>query len=154
MGKNRTQLAAEARLKDTTPAAVADQPEAQTAAMAPAAPVADKPVADKPAVPLSKQETTILKLAAALREKRQIEVKPEMLQQDGKFINVVVGKDWPTIRIGTSGGVTVLELKSYPNAFDAAVDGDKLLAKQVARDQKKQAVAAPAPAKQQEAVTA
>jgi hypothetical protein len=101
--------------------------------------------ATQPATP-NKQQMTIGKLTAAFREQRQIEVKPEMLKQDGKFINMVIGKEWPTIRIGNSGGITVMELKSYTSAFEAAVKGDVLLAKQKEREGKKAIAPAQQPA--------
>ena len=66
---------------------------------------------------------------------------------DGKFMLVTVGEQWPVIRIGASGGIELPAIKSYPKAFDAAIIGDQLLAKQVAREQKKTAATA-APAEQ------
>ena len=74
--------------------------------------------------------------------KRDLKVTPEMLTQDGKFILLNIGPAWPTIRIGASGGVELPAIRSYPRAFEAAVDGDKLLAKQAAKDAKKFAAAA------------
>ena len=66
---------------------------------------------------------------------------------DGKlmFINL---PNFPTARIGASGGIELPDLKSYPSAFQAAIQGDKLLVRQVARAAKKTAttVATPAPA--------
>lgn len=134
MGKNKTQQAAEERAtKKSTPAPAAEQPKAaEPKAVA----------ATQPATP-NKQQLTIDKLTAAFKEQRQIEIKPSMLVQDGKFINVMLGKGWPTIRVGNSGGITVMELKSYTSAFEAAIDGDKRLAKQTEREQKKAAAAAP-----------
>ena len=131
MGVNKQQKQAAERTKTTQPAAqpVAEQPK----------------VAAAPLPTPSKQQETILKLTKALREQRQVEVKPEMLVQDGKFINLLIGKTWPTIRVGNSGGITVMELRSYGSAFDAAIKGDELLAKQNARDAKKVAQPAPAP---------
>ena len=56
---------------------------------------------------------------------------------DGKFMLVTVGEQWPVIRIGASGGIELPAIKSYPKAFDAAIIGDQLLAKQVARSRRK-----------------
>jgi hypothetical protein len=118
---------------------VAEQP---ASAPTPATPAA---VAAQAQATPSKQQLTIMRLVVAFRERRQIEVKPEQLKQDGKFINVMLGEGWPTIRVGNSGGITVLELKSYTNAFDAAIEGDVRLKKQQEREQKKTtAAAAPA----------
>ena len=136
MAKNKQQLAAEARAKATQPAA--EQPKAEEVKATPAA---------APAT-ISKQQLTIVALAEAFKAQRGIEVKPEMLKQDGEYVNLLIGKEWPTIRIGNSGGITVMELKSYAKAFDAAIQGDTLLAKQTAREQKKVAATAPAAAKQ------
>jgi len=148
MGQNKAQKQAAERAKKPAAEVKAAAPTPAPATPAPAV------AAATPATP-SKQQQTIEKLTAALREKRQIEVKPEQLQTDGKFINVMLGEGWPTIRIGNSGGITVMELKSYTNAFDAAVEGDVRLRKQTEREQKKAVVAAPvaAPAQAKEAVT-
>jgi hypothetical protein len=134
MSKTKAQKAAEERAskKATTevkPATVAEPPKPTPA---PAQPVA-----------VSKQQMTIMKLTAALREQRQIEVKPEMLIADGKYINLLIGKEWPVIAIGPTGGIVLPVIKSYPKAFEAALDGDKLLAKQNEREAKKAAAAAP-----------
>lgn len=143
MGKNKQQKQAEERASAAAPKAA--QPVATPVAVA----EAPKPAAQAEA-PLSKQQQTLMRLIVALREKRQIEVKPEMLMQDGKFILIRIGESWPTIQVGPTGGITVVELKSYPVAFDAAIDGDNLLAKQKAREAKKAngSVPAPAPAAQ------
>ena len=52
--------------------------------------------------------------------------------------------NWPTIKIGKAGGVSVVDLRSYPEgegktAIDAAINGDVLLEKQKARDLKRAA---------------
>lgn len=133
MSKTNQQKQAEERaVKKSTPAPAAEQPKAAE----PKAVAATQPAPNK-------QQVTIDKLTAAFKEQRQIEIKPSMLVQDGKFINVMLGKGWPTIRVGNSGGITVMELKSYTSAFEAAIDGDKRLAKQTEREQKKAAAAAP-----------
>jgi len=151
MGKNKQQVATEARAKKTTEPAEEQKPIEQ-AKPAPETKAATPATPTQPTT-VSKQQLTIMRLTVALREQRQIEVKPEMLTQDGKFILLRIGKEWPTIQVGNSGGITVVELKSYPKAFEAAIEGDKLLAKQNEREQKK--AAAPAPkAAAPEAVTA
>ena len=153
MGKNKQQVATEARAKKSAvgkepgqisgdtgkvneqPKPEAAKPATQTATPAPA----------QPATP-SKQTQSIEKLTVAFREQRQIEVKPSMLTADGKYINLLIGKEWPVIQIGASGGIVLPAIKSYPKAFQAALEGDKLLAKQTEREQKKvTATAAPAP---------
>jgi hypothetical protein len=144
MGQNKAQKQAAERAKAAAPNAA--QPAAVVEQPKPAAPAAVAPTAPAPAATVSKQQLTIMKLTVALREQRQIEVKPEMLTQDGKYINLLIGKEWPVIQIGASGGIVLPVIKSYPNAFNAALEGDKLLAKQTARDQKKSAAPAPAPA--------
>lgn len=132
MSKTNQQKQAEERaVKKSTPAPAAEQPKAA------------EPKAVAATQTPNKQQVTIDKLTAAFKEQRQIEIKPSMLVQDGKFINVMLGKGWPTIRVGNSGGITVMELKSYTSAFEAAIDGDKRLAKQTEREQKKAAAAAP-----------
>jgi len=57
----------------------------------------------------------------------------------GTDLIVSPGPAWPQIRIGTRGGIQILQLKSYPenkkqSAFDAAVKADILLAKQLERE--------------------
>jgi hypothetical protein len=151
MGQNKAQREAAARAKKSvTPEAErtregSDNPAAIQAKMDEVAaqpkPTGTAVPATQPAV--DKQQLAIMQLSVALRQQRQIEVKPDMLKQDGKYINLVVGKEWPTIRIGNSGGITVMELKSYAKAFDAAVNGDTLYAKQKGREQKKVAASAP-----------
>lgn len=69
---------------------------------------------------------------------------------DVKFATDEVGdavfmraENYPTIKIGRMGGVDLVEIRTYPNALKAAVEGDTLLAKQNARDAKGKAVATP-----------
>lgn len=90
----------------------------------------------------SKAEMTVMKLTVALRKERNVEVKPEMLSTDGKFLVLKIGDAWPQIRIGVGGGIDLPAIKSYPKAWDAALIGDQLLAKQTERAAKK---SAPAP---------
>jgi hypothetical protein len=148
MGKNKQQVATEARAKKSTtpePAAV-EQPTPAPATPAPAA---------HPATP-NKQTATLDLLKAGWTERR-VDLSKMKETQDGKYLNVVVAEGWPTVRIGNSGGVTVLELKSYTKAFDAAMDGLALYQKQQARESKKATATATAPAPKAaapEAVTA
>lgn len=155
MAKSKQQRAAEERAqaaapKAAQPVAVAEQPKPAPATAAP--------------LPTpSKQTATLDKLKAAWTEKK-VDLSNMTIKDDGKFKLIIVDAGWPTIRVGNSGGITVMELRSYANAFDAAVDGLTLYQKQQARDQKKvaqPAVAAaappaptPAPAAKSETVTA
>lgn len=117
---------------------------AVTPAVPPAAP-ATPAVAAQPAPAPTKQEVTLLKLTIALREKRQIAVKPEMLSSSGNKLVVLIGEGWPTISIGKAGGVTVDQLRSYADPFEAAIFGDELYKKQNERNAKRAAaLAAPA----------
>jgi hypothetical protein len=160
MSQTKAQKAAAERAKKTAaqpevqpavetkrPAAVEQsKPATQTAKPAPAAAAPAQP---------SKQTQTIEKLTVALREQRQIEVKPEMLIQDGKYINLLISTEWPIIQIGASGGIVLPAIKSYPKAFAAALEGDKLLAKQNEREAKKTAPPSqPAAKAEQKQVTA
>lgn len=99
-----------------------------------------KPEPAAPAATPTKQETTLMKLSVELA-KRDVTVKPEMLTADGKFLLLNIGPAWPTIRIGAAGGIELPQIRSYPKAFEAACEADKLWEKQQARDQKKVALA-------------
>ena len=118
--------------QDTQKPAEAPQPQPQ--------PTATTPQATTP----TKQEATLAKLKAAWAE-RGVNLNEITTKVDGKFMLVVVGPAWPTIRIGSGGGIDLPEIKSYPKAWDAAVEGDKLLAKQTERVAKKSAASVPAP---------
>ena len=83
-----------------------------------------------------------MKLSVELA-KRNVTVKPEMLKMDGKFLTINIGPEWPEIRIGVGGGIDLPAIKSYPKAFEAAVEGDKLLAKQNGRTAKAATPATP-----------
>lgn len=135
MAKNKQQIATEQRAKAA--AQPAAQPVEQPKAAAPAA----QPTATAP----SKQQVTIDRLKAGWVAKG-VDLSKLREIQDGKFVNLVVDEGWPTVRVGGSGGITVMELRSYTKAFDAAVDGLALYQKQQARDAKKTAPAPP-PAK-------
>jgi hypothetical protein len=120
------------------PATPAVQPQP---APAPAPRPAVAAAAAQPPAP-TKQELTLMKLSVELA-KRNVTVKPEMLSKDGKFLVLNIGAEWPEIRIGNGGGIDLPAIKSYPNAFAAAVEADKLLAKQNARAQKPATPTAP-----------
>lgn len=95
-----------------------------------------------------------MKLTVAFREQRQIELTEKMISQDGKVILINLGKDWPVLRIGSNGGIVMPQIRSYKEGYETWMRADELLAKQTARDAKKQAAAAPAPAEQKQTVTA
>jgi hypothetical protein len=145
MGQNRAQKAAAARAKQ----------EAAEATQTPATPTPVTAEQPKPAAPVaapakpatqteSKQQLSFMRLVVALREQRQIEVKPEQLKQDGKFILVQLGDAWPTIRIGANGGFVLPAIRSYKEGLDTMVKADELLTRQNARDAKKAQATAPA----------
>jgi hypothetical protein len=122
--------------KATTTTTPAPTPAPATPAIAAAA---------APATP-SKQDLTLAKLKAGW-EAKKVDLSKMTIKDDGKFKNVIVAAGWPTVRIGASGGITVMELKSYPDAFTAAMEGFERYAKQQEREAKKvAAAAAPAPA--------
>ncbi|MGB0012833.1 MAG: hypothetical protein WBQ03_14585 [Candidatus Sulfotelmatobacter sp.] len=95
---------------------------------------------------MSKQMLTVLKLTVALREQRQIELLPEQLKQDGKYVLINVGEGWPTIRVGSNGGVVLPQIRSYKEGMETWMKADELLKKQTERDAKKAATAASQPA--------
>jgi hypothetical protein len=153
MGMNKAQKQAAQRAKKTTaqevqPAAEQPKPEAE---QKPAA--TSVPAAAAPAQP-SKQMQTIEKLKEGWTAKG-VNLDKLTVKDDGKFKLVVVADGWPTVQIGPTGGISLPAIKSYPKAFEAALEGDKLLAKQNAREAKKATATAPAPkAAAPEAVTA
>jgi len=130
--------------------------------------MAKAPEAPKPATaptaqpqPANKQQTTIGLLIEGWT-KKGIDLSHIEVKDDGKYKLIVPGAGWPTIRIGASGGIELPEIKSYPRAFDAAINGKELLEKQTSRAAKKSASSAPAqtskpqsaPAAKPETVTA
>lgn len=123
--------------KDTSKSEVKPEvkPEVQPQPATPAPAVAA--VAATP----SKQQMTLDNLKQAWT-KRGVDLSKMQTKVDGKYLFVIVGDGWPEVRIGTAGGIDLPQIKSYPKAWDAAVEADKLWAKQVARAQK---AAAPAP---------
>jgi len=134
VGKNKAQLAAEARAKKSTPE-VQPQPAVTEPTPAPAPPAA---------APASKQTATLDKLKAAWTE-RKVDLSKMTIQPDGKFILVTVDDGWPVVQIGASGGIVLPQIRSYVKAFDAAVDGLSLFQKQNERDAKKASATAPKP---------
>jgi hypothetical protein len=121
--------------------------EPQPAASTAQAPQAPKPMASAPAAqpqPASKQQTTIGLLIEGWT-KKGIDLSHIEVKDDGKYKLIVPGAGWPTIRIGSSGGIELPEIKSYPRAFDAALNGKELLEKQTARAAKKTAAPPPPP---------
>lgn len=101
----------------------------------------------------SKQEVTLTKLREAWTAKG-VDLSKMTITDDGKFKLIVIDAGWPTVQIGASGGITVLELKSYASAFDAALIGKELFDKQKSREAKKNSQPTPAPTTQQAAPAA
>jgi KTSC domain len=145
MAKKRV---ATAKKSDTVQPAV-EQPKAD---VKPAAAVTTA----TPAQPVaSKQDMVIAKLKEGWTAKG-VNLDKLTIKDDGKFKLLVVDQGWPTVRLGSTGGITVVELKSYASAFDAAMDGLNLFQKQQAREAKKATTASapPAPPVKAEAKTA
>jgi hypothetical protein len=133
-------------LKAKYPLGVGVHPSNPPAAEQPKA--AEPKAATQPATPAqpSKQDATIEKLKAGWTAKG-VDLSKMTIKDDGKFKLLVVGEGWPTVQVGNSGGITVLELKSYPDAFTGAMEGLERYTKQQSREAKqKAAAAAPAPA--------
>jgi hypothetical protein len=149
MGQNKAQREAAARAKKATapevqptPVAVGPNPgqiNGDTGKVNPPAPAPAATVAAP-----NKQQQTIEKIKEGWTAKG-VDLSKLAIKDDGKFKLLIVDAGWPTVQIGPTGGITVLELKSYAKAFDAAMDGLSLFQKQQAREQKKAAAAAPAP---------
>jgi uncharacterized coiled-coil protein SlyX len=130
--------------KQAATAKPATQPQPAPAAPAPApTPAAATVAAPTPAQP-SKQEATIAKLKDAWIE-RKVDLSKMQVKQDGKFVLITVADGWPVVQIGASGGIVLPEIRSYPKAFDAAVDGLAVYTKQKERDAKKATTVAVAP---------
>jgi hypothetical protein len=132
-------------LKAKYPLGVGVHPSNPPAAEQPKA--AEPKAATQPATPAqpSKQDATIEKLKAGWTAKG-VDLSKMTIKDDGKFKLLIVDAGWPTVQVGNSGGVVVLELRSYQcSGFDAALDGLARYEKQNSRDSKK-AAAAPAPA--------
>jgi hypothetical protein len=124
--------------KPTEPKSAVAVPVVPPAVAAPATPLAPT---SAPAQP-SKQQQTIDKLIAGWAEKG-VPINKLIVRDDGKFKLLIPGEGWPTIRVGGSGGITVMELKSYTSAYLAALDGLNLYQRQLEREAKR-AVAQPA----------
>jgi hypothetical protein len=154
MGMNKAQKQAAQRAKKTTAQEVqpaAEQPKPEAEQKPAPAPAAAAPAAQPTP---SKQMQTIEKLKEGWTAKG-VNLDKLTVKDDGKFKLVVVGEGWPTVQIGPTGGISLPAIKSYPKAFEAALEGDQLLAKQNAREAKKATATAPAPkAAAPEAVTA
>lgn len=134
--KNKTQKAAEGR------AAKKATPEVETAVEQPKAEATVPAVATT--LGASKQDATIAKLKEGWTAKG-VNLDKMQIKDDGKFKLLVVAEGWPTVQVGNSGGVVVLELRSYQcSGFDAALDGLARYEKQNVRDAKKASAAAPA----------
>jgi hypothetical protein len=106
----------------------------------PPTPPAPTPVEASPTP--TKAQMTVMRLSVELA-KRDITVKPEMLSTDGKFLVLKIGDAWPRIVIGPGGGIDLPEIRSYAKAFEAALVGDQLLAKQISRATKPTTPTAP-----------
>jgi hypothetical protein len=115
---------------------------------APAAAV-EAPVAQAVTLVGNPKQVAALEALKVKWTERKVDLSKLAITQDGKYIVVVVGEGWPKITIGNGGGIDLPEIKSYPKAFDAAVMGDDLLAKQSKRGQPKPP-SAPAAAAQPE----
>lgn len=136
MGMNKQQKQAAERAKKSAAPEVklAEPPKPEATAAA-------------PSVPANKQTATFDKLKEAWTAKG-VDLSKMTATPDGKYLDVVVAEGWPLIMIGASGGITLPEIRSYPRAFEAAIDGLALYQKQQARDAKKSQgqPAAPTPA--------
>jgi hypothetical protein len=101
------------------------------------------------AVPVkSKQTLEVEKLIAALIETRKLNAKKIETKLEGsKVVLLIAG--WPRIEVGKGGGVNLPTIKSYANAFEAALIADQKQAAQDAREAKAAAAKAlpPAPPK-------
>ena len=140
MGQNKAQKEAAARAKkSTSEVQPAEQPKQEATAPT------TQP-ATVPATP-NKQTQIIEKLKAGWTAKG-VNLDKLSIRDDGKFKLLIVDAGWPTIRLGSTGGITVVELKSYPDAFTAAMEGLERYTKQQAREQKKTVAAQPATASQ------
>jgi hypothetical protein len=135
--KNNQQKQSEERAKAAAPKAAqpaaVETPKSATPAPQPAPPT--------PAV--SKQDATIAKLKEGWKSKG-IDLSKLEVRDDGKFKVLHITPEWPSIQIGPTGGLVVLELRSYPDAFTAAMEGLERYKKQQVRDHKKVAPTAPA----------
>jgi hypothetical protein len=132
--------------------AAAPKPATQSQPAPPAPTPTPAATVAAPATP-SRQQVTLDKLTEAWKAKG-VDLSKMTITDDGKFKLIVVDAGWPTVQIGASGGVTVLELKSYASAFDAALIGKELFDKQKSREAKKSSQPAPAPTTPQQSAPA
>lgn len=79
----------------------------------------------------AKQREIITRLQEVLRAKRRITEKLPITEHEGDVFTEVKGA---TVRIGRAGGIDLLAVRSYLDAFDAAVSADMLFAQQQERD--------------------
>lgn len=128
--------------KQDAPATPTPQPQPETPKQE-AVPVAPPVAATAPATP-SKQETTLQSLLKAWAS-RGVDVSKVEVNRNAKTWQINVGADWPLIEVGTAGGVVLPQIRSYGNAFQAALEGDQLWKKQQERDQRKAAGGTAAP---------
>jgi len=145
--KNNQQKQAEARKAAAQPAAQQRDTIEATSAKA-AAQVTKQEPTPAPVTPaVSKQDATITRLLEGWKSKG-VDLSRLSVKDDGKYRLLHVTPEWPTVQVGASGGIVVLELKSYPDAFTASMEGLERYKKQLARNEKKLAANAPAPAAQ------
>ena len=108
------------------------------------APVAPAPIPAPAPQVNQKQNDAVAKILAGVAARNLGDAAPQFTEtKEGSDI-FLKAENWPTIKVGKGGGVTVLELRSYPEgdgktATDAAIMGDVLLKKQNDRDDKKTA---------------
>jgi hypothetical protein len=93
----------------------------------------------------TKQQLTIEKLIATLVELRKISAKKIDMRNEGSKVIMLIAANWPAVEIGRAGGINIPALKSYASAFEAAIHGDELLAKQQQREAKALAAKAAPP---------
>jgi bifunctional pyridoxal-dependent enzyme with beta-cystathionase and maltose regulon repressor activities len=120
------------------------KPEATKAVNTPATPVVAQPTTTTTpkAEVVSKQEQTVNRLIEAWT-KRGVDIGKLEQRMDGKYLLLQL-PNFPVVQIGAAGGIELPTIRSYAKAFDAAIIGDQLFAKQVAREQKKATSSAPA----------
>jgi len=135
MGQNKAQKQAQERARKAA-AQVATGADVQPA-MKPNGKASEAHLATQPATPAqpSKQQQAIEKLKEGWAQKG-VNLDKLTVKDDGKFKVLIVDTGWPTVRIGPSGGISVMELKSYASAFTAAMNGLELYERQKAREKK------------------
>jgi hypothetical protein len=137
MSKKSAKKTTEVKLNDATEQS--SKPNGKV--VEPVTPVVVATPAPAPAQP-NKQAEAIAKLKDGWLSKG-ISLDKLVIRDDGKYKMLVVAPNWPTVRVGGSGGITVMELKSYTSAYLAALDGLNLYQRQLEREAKR-AVAQPA----------